>query len=44
MMKMGVLVGGANDNGAGFARAQVAKHKHEKFSGITSSVNEQVFS
>lgn len=39
---MGVLVEGEYDDGNGLARAQVAKHVHEKFSGYTSSINEQV--
>ena len=39
---MGVLASGKYDDGVGLTRANVAKHKHEKFSGFTSSVNEQV--
>lgn len=39
---MGVLVGGQTDDGLGLARCNVAKHKHEKFSGATSSINQQI--
>lgn len=39
---MGVLVGGQTDDGSGLARCNVAKHKHEKFSGETSSINQQI--
>jgi len=35
-------VGGQKDDGAGLARGHVAKHKHEKFAGFTSSINQQV--
>jgi len=39
---MGVLVGGRKDDGSGLARCHVAKHKHEKFSGATSSINQEI--
>lgn len=39
---MGVLIGGQNDDGLGLARCNVAKHKHEKFSGATSSINQHI--
>lgn len=39
---MGVLVEGKTDDGSGLARCNVAKHKHEKFSGATSSINQQI--
>jgi len=39
---MGVLVGGQTDDGSGLVRCNVAKHKHEKFSGKTSSINQQI--
>mmetsp|Transcript_3599 Transcript_3599/g.9339 ORF Transcript_3599/g.9339 Transcript_3599/m.9339 type:complete len:669 (-) Transcript_3599:162-2168(-) len=37
---VGVLVGGALDNGRGSARLKVLKHKHETESGRTSSISE----
>jgi len=37
---VGVLVGGALDNGRGSARLKVLKHKHEAESGRTSSISE----
>jgi GTPase len=39
---MGVLVGGKTDDGSGLVRCNVAKHRHEKFSGTTSSINQQI--
>jgi len=41
-VKMGVLVLGEKDDGAGMIKAKIAKHKHEKYAGFTSSVNEQI--